>query len=250
MVRLARALARGLDDALTPAGVRLFLGALLVVSTVQLLVNTLLDGVWVALPGGGRLVVGYVATLPLGREAAAWALAATWLGGSWLLVVLVRTLARDTDDQIHPGDVTREALPATLRVAVATAAGAALTLVGLAFGLAPGVLVAGHALFVPVVVAVEDAGLVTAVGRSWTLAAAHRVRMLALVSGALALLAAAAGVGLLSDALAPWLEFVLGVGAATLLGFVTVGSAVDIYRQHGTDAGARSSARDSRAGAL
>ncbi|MFB6156727.1 MAG: hypothetical protein ABEJ34_02665 [Haloferacaceae archaeon] len=250
MVRLARAVARALDDALTPAGVRLLGATLLLVSTGQLLVNTLLHGTTIQLPWT-EVVLAYPATLPLGDSAAAWLFAGLWVVASYLLVVFLRTLVRDGDDGIHPDDVLHEALPATLRVAVAGAAGGALVLAGLAFGIGPGVLLAAHLLFVPVFVAVEDAGLISAVVDSWQLAAAHRVRVLAFTAVVTVLLGAVGVAGALSASLDPWLEFLLGVAATVVVLSVAVPAVVDVYRQHGENAGPPSGTGQRRgAGAL
>ncbi|MFB6301912.1 MAG: hypothetical protein ABEH78_03505 [Haloferacaceae archaeon] len=231
MVRLTRALARGLEDTLTPAGVRLFAATLLLVTAVQLLANTYLDGIVLA-AFGHRLVVDYAATLPLGSSTAMWLLVGLLFAGSWLLVVFLRSLVRDADGGIHPDDVLHEALPATIRTAVAVAVGGTLVLAGLAFGIGPGVLLAGHLLFVPVFVAIEDDGLIGAVARSWKLAAAHRVRVLTFTA-VVTLLVGGIGVGsVLSTALDPWLEFLLGVGGTTAVLFVAICACVDIYRQH------------------
>ena len=250
MVRITRALARGLEDALTSAGVRLLGATLLLVTAVQLLANTFLDGIAVS-AFGGRVVVGYAARLPIGPSAAAWLLVCLLFVGSWLLVVFLRSLVRDGDGGIHPNDVMHEALPATLRVAVAGAVGGTLVLAGLAFGIGPGVLLAGHLLFVPVFVAVEDASLVDAVARSWELAAAHRLRVLAFTAAVFAALGTIGVASALSTALDPWLEFLLGVVATGLILFLSTCACVDLYRQH--DDGRRARAGTSQghgAGAL
>ncbi|MFB6280568.1 MAG: hypothetical protein ABEH40_00925 [Haloferacaceae archaeon] len=242
MVRLTRAIARGLDDTLTPVGVRLFATTLVLVSAVQLLVNTVLDGTAVAVLGR-RFVVEYATTVPVDPSTAAWLLVGLLFAGSWLLVVFLRSLVRDADGGIHPDDVLHEALPATVRVALAGGVGGTLVLAGLAFGIGPGVLLAAHLLFVPVFVAVEDEGLIGAVARSWELAAAHRIRVLGLTAAVTALVGAVGVASVLSAALSPWLEFLLGVVAVTLVLFVATCACVDIYRQHddgrSTPAGAR-----------
>lgn len=249
MVRLTRALARSLDDALTPAGVRLFAATLVLASAVQLLTNTFLDGLAVS-AFGRRFLVDYGATLPLAPSAAAWLLIALLFAGSWLLVVFVRSLVRNGGG-IHPDDVRREALPATIRVAITVAIGGAAVLAGLAFGIGPGVLLAGHLLFVPVFVAAEDAGLVAAVVRSWELAAAHRVRVLAFTTVVTAALGAIGVASVASTALDPWLEFLLGVVATATILFLSVSACVDVYRQHDAARNARTSAgRGHGAGAL
>lgn len=243
MVRITRALARGLEDALTPVGVRLFAVTLLLVSAVQLLVNTYLDGLVVAVLGR-RFVVDYATTLPVRSSTAAWLLVGLLFAGSWLLVVFLRSLVRDADGGIHPDDVLHEALPATIRVALAGAVGGTLVLAGLAFGIGPGVLLAGHLLFVPVFVAVEDDGLVGATVRSWELAAAHRIRVLAFTAAATLLVGGVGVASLLSAALDPWLEFLLGVVATTLVLVVSIPACVDVYRQH--DDGRRTPASTGR----
>lgn len=250
MVRLTRALARGLDDTLTPVGVRLLAATLLLVSAVQLLVNTYLDGTGVAVLGR-RFVVDYAATLPVAPSTAAWLLVGLLFAGSWLLVVFLRSLVRDADGGIHPDDVLHEALPATIRVAVAGAVGGTLVLAGLAFGIGPGVLLAGHLLFVPVFVAVEDEGLIGAVVRSWELAATHRVRVLAFTAAVTALVGGIGVASVLSTTLAPWLEFLLGVVGTTLILFVATCVCVDLYRQHDGGRSARAgTSRGHGAGAL
>jgi len=250
MVRITRAVARGLEDALTPVGVRLFAATLALVTAVQLLVNTYLDGRAVAVLDR-RIVVEYAATLPLAASTAAWLLVGLLFAGSWLLVVFLRSLVRDADGGIRAEDVLHEALPATVRVAVAVAVGGTLVLAGLAFGIGPGVLLAAHLLFVPVLVAVEDEGLVGATVRSWELAATHRVRVLAFTAVVTLLLGGIGAAGVLSAGLDPWLEFLLGVVATSLILFVATGTCVDVYRQH--DGGRSTPAGTSRghgAGAL
>jgi hypothetical protein len=250
MVRITRALARGLEDTLTPAGVRLFGATLLLVSAVQLLANTYLDGL-VVTGFGRRLVVDYGATLPLQPSTAAWLLVGLLFAGSWLLVVFLRSLVRDADGGIHPDDVLHEALPATIRVAVAVAVGGTLVLAGLAFGIGPGVLLAGHLLFVPVFVAVEDTGLIGAVVRSWELAAAHRVRVLAFTAAVIGLVGGIGAASVLSTLLDPWLEFLLGVVGTTLILFVSTCACVDVYRQHDDGRGVPGATGQNRgAGAL
>jgi hypothetical protein len=241
MVRLVRALARGVDDVTTPAGVRLLVAALALVLSGQLLVNTVFDGLVVSALGLS-VVVSYAVTLPVGPAAATWLLVVLWVVGSYVLVVVCRAFAAP-GESLRVEDLTRDALPATLRTAVAVAAGGALTLAGLAFGVAPGILLAAHLLFVPVFVAVDGDGLDDAVVRSWRLTAAERVRVLALTTfGAAVAAAALVGVGAL---VGPTLELLLGSAAAAAVAVSLVAVAVDVRQQHG-DGGpgrARRSAR-------
>jgi len=228
MVRLVRALARGVDDVATPAGVRLLAAALALALLGQLLVNTVLDGLVVSALGRS-VVVSYAATLPVAPTTAAWLLAALWLVGSYVLVVVCRAFAAP-GESLRVDDLTRDALPATLRVAVAVAVGSALTLAGFAFGVAPGILLAAHLLFVPVFVAVDGDGLDDAVVRSWRLAAAERVRVLALTTLAAALVAGTlVGVGAL---VGPTPELLLGSAVVAAVAVSLVAVAVDVRRQH------------------
>jgi hypothetical protein len=244
MVRLARALARGIDDVATPAGGRLFAAAVALALVGHLLVNTVLDGLVVS-AYGLVVTVGYDATLPVGPGTAAWLFAGAWLAGSWLLVVACRAFA-GPEDGLTVDDLTRDALPATLRTAIATGVGGALVLAGLAFGVAPGVLLAAHLAFVPVYVAVDGAGLDDAVVGSWRLAAAERLRVLALTAAAFALaVGVAVGVGLVGSA---GLELLLGGVVLAGLALALVGVVVDVRRQHEDAAPGRARGRTLGAG--
>lgn len=250
MVRLSRAFARGMDDVATPAGTRLFVAALGLVTVGNLLVNTVLDGL-VFEAYGATLTTSYPVSLPVGPGLAVWLLVAAWALGSWLLVVLCRTFAADGTTALRAKDFRREALPATLRTMIATGVGGALVFLGVGFGIVPGLLLAAHLLYVPVYVAVEDAGLDTAVVRSWQLAAAHRARAIALVTVAAALVGVLAVVSAVTTVGTPVLEFLVGVLGTALLGVVVVGAAVDLHRQHGQGGGVRPGAGQRRgAGAL
>lgn len=228
MVRLVRALTRGVDDVTTPAGARLLVAVVALVTLGQLLVNTVLDGLVVSAFGLSATVT-YAATLPVGPTAAAWLLVGAWVVGSYLLVVCCRAFAGPAES-LRVEEFTRDALPATLRTAIATALGGTLVLVGLAFGVVPGILVATHLLFVPVFVAVDGAGLDDAVVRSWRVAAAGRVRMLVLTTLALALTAVVLlAVGVVGS---PALELLVGSLVVSLLVTALVGVVVDVRRQH------------------
>lgn len=239
MVRLVRALARGIDDVATPGGVRVFVAALALTLVGHLLVNTLLDGL--VLSGYGLTVtVEYGTTLPVGPTAAAWLLAGAWLVGSWLLVVACRVFAGG-ERTLSVDDLTRDALPATLRTAIATGLGGALVLAGFAFGIAPGILLLAHLLFVPVFVAVDGDGLDDALLRSWRLAAAARVRVLALTTLATALVVASVlAAGTIG---APGVEIVVAGALVTTLGLSLVGVVVDLRRQHESGGRGRASGR-------
>jgi hypothetical protein len=239
MVRLVRALARGIDDVATPGGARVFVAALALALVGHLLVNTLLDGLVVS-GYGLTLTVDYGATLPVGPTAAAWLLAGTWVVGSWLLVVACRVFA-GAERSLTVDDLTRDALPATLRTAIATGLGGALVVVGFAFGVAPGILLLAHLLFVPVFVAVDGDGLDDALLRSWRLAAARRVRVLALTTLVTALLVASVvAAGMIGTA---GLELVVGSTLVAALGLALVGVAVDLRRQHESSGPGRASGR-------
>jgi hypothetical protein len=228
MVRLVRALARGVDDVTTPGGLRLLVAAVALALVGQLLVNTVLDGLVVS-AYGLSLTAAYATTLPVGPTAAAWLFAALWVVGSWVLVVVCRAFAGPTG-HLEVSDLTRDALPATLRTAVATGVGGALVLAGFAFGVAPGVLLAAHLLFVPVFVAVDGDGLDDAVVRSWRLAAAERVRVLALTTLAVGLaVAVLAGAGAL---VGPTVELLLVSAVVALLALSLVAVAVEVRRQY------------------
>ncbi len=239
MVRLVRALARGIDDVATPGGARVFVAALALTVVGHLLVNTLLDGLVVS--GYGVAVTAeYGATLPVGPTAAAWLLAGGWLVGSWLLVVACRVFA-GTERTLTVDDLTRDALPATLRTAIATGLGGALVLLGLGFGVAPGILLLAHLLFVPVFVAVDGDGLDDALLRSWRLAAAARGRVLALTTLAVAL--AVASVLVAGAVGAGGLEVVLASALVAALALSLVGVVVDLRRQHESSGPGRASGR-------
>jgi hypothetical protein len=239
-----------MDDVATPAGTRLLVAAAALVAFGNLLVNTVLDGIVVEL-FDAALVTSYAVALPVDPGVAVWLLVAAWLVGSWLLVVLCRSFAADGTEVLRVSDLRREALPATLRTAIVTGVGGTLVLAGLAFGIVPGLLLAAHLLFAPVFVAVDDAGLDTAIVGSWRLAAANRVRAIGLVTIAAALAGVLGGVAATTTLGSPVLEFLLGVVVTAFLGVVGVGVAVDIYRQHGDGGGLRAGTRQRRsAGAL
>jgi hypothetical protein len=228
MARLVRALARGIDDVATPAGARLFVAALALTLVGHLLMNTLLDGLVVS-GYGLSLTIAYGATLPVGPTGAAWLLAGVWLVGSWLLVVACRAFA-GPEGVLNVDDLTRDALPATLRTAIATSLGGVLVLAGFAFGVAPGILLLAHLLFVPVFVAVDGDGLDDAVVRSWRVAAAGRVRVLALTTLVVALLVASVVVaGAIGSA---GLELLAGSVLVAGITLSVVAVAVDLRRQH------------------
>lgn len=239
MVRLVRAVARGIDDVATPGGIRVFVAALSLTLVGHLLVNTFLDGL--VLSGYGlTLTVDYGATLPLGPSTAAWLLAAAWVVGSWLLVVACRVFAGG-ERSLTVDDLTRDALPATLRTAIATGLGGTLVFAGFAFGVVPGILLLAHLLFVPVFVAVDGDGLDDALLRSWRLAAARRVRVLTLTTLAVALVVACVlGVGIIGSGV---LELLVGSVLVAALGLSLVGVAVDLRRQHESSGPGRASGR-------
>ena len=238
MVRLVRALARGIDDVATPAGGRLFAAVAALALVAHLLVNTALDGLVVSAYG---LVVtlGYDLTLPVGPGAAVWLLAGAWLAGSWLLVVACRAFAAP-EDGLTVDVLTRDALPATLRTAVATGVGGVLVLVGLVFGIAPGILLAAHLAFVPVFVAVDGAGLDDAVVRSWRLAPAERLRVLALTGTTFVV---TVGVVVVGAGGSSGLGLLLGGTALAGLAVALVGVAVDVRRQHDDSSPGRATGR-------
>jgi hypothetical protein len=108
----------------------------------------------------------------------------------------------------------------------------------------PGVVVAGHLLLVPSVLAAEDVGLLTALRTSWQRAAAARVE---LVTAALALVAPAtlvvAGASL-SYLLPTVVEFTLGVVSGAGLLVLWLGVATEAYQRLGT--GSKRAAAGSR----
>ena len=242
MVRLVRAVARGIDDIATPGGARVFVAVLSLTLVGHLLVNTFLDGL--VLSGYGlTLTVEYGATLPLGPSAATWLLAAVWVVGSWLLVVTCRVFAGG-ERSLTVDDLTRDALPATLRTAIATGVGGTLILVGFVFGVAPGILLLAHLLFVPIFVAVD--GLDGALLRSWRLAAAWRVRVLALTTLVVALVVVSLlAVGVIASTA---LELLIGSVLVAVLSLALVGVAVDLRRQHESSGRGRASDRLHSAG--
>lgn len=251
MVRLGRAVVRGIDDATTSGGARLVLASFAVAAAANLLLNTVLDGLVVEIAALDTTVTtAYPVALSVPPGVATWLLVGAWIVGSWLLVVACRTFAGETG-RLERADLTRDALPATIRTAAITGVGGALTLAGFVFGIVPGVLLFAHLVFAPVFVAVDGDGLAGAVARSWQLAAENRVRALAAAAGLTAVAAAGGAVGALLGVGSPALEFLLGALAVALFAVVTVGIAVDFRRQHERSGPSPSgAARGTGAGAL
>lgn len=212
--------------------------------------------------GGAKLVVAYVflqvairvvsqslaapllrGTLPPARVARAYPLAvdlpAAVSGGLFVVVALlgttfgvvaIRALYADVD-RVPTGDHLRRLGRTTAVAVVVSVLLSVAVVVGTALLIVPGVFLAVSFVFAMVAVAVEDAGVVEAFRRSWTLTGGNRLRLFALglllavvigvtsaVFGAVGILAPVAGE----------LGAALVTGVGTLLGMaVLVGS----YRQ-------------------
>jgi hypothetical protein len=122
---------------------------------------------------------------------------------------------------------------------VAVAAGTALLVV-------PGVVVAGHLLLVPSVLAAEDVGVLAALQQSWQRAADNRLE---LVTAAFTLVVPAALVVVgtsFSYALPPVVEFGLGVVVGAALLSAWLGVAAEAYHQLGSATARRPSQSRSR----
>lgn len=238
----------GVRRVASPAGVALLVTFALVLAAFNAAVNTVLTALaGTPLPTGGA-IAEYGIVLPYHPVVAALVALVTLFVGSFAVVVGGRRLlGRSVSRWADPIECfTHRVVPATVAVLV----GLVVAVVAVAFGTAllvvPGLVVAGHLLLVPSVLAAEDVDVLTALQQSWQRAAGDRLE---LVTAALALVVPAALVVVgasVSYILPAAVEFGLGVvvGAALLVAWL--GVATEAYHQLGSSTSSRASRSRSR----
>lgn len=188
-----------------------------------------LNTVIVRLRATDGLGIAYGVTLPLAGPEASGVLAAATVVGAALLVLLVRSFARDSDVLGGNGSPV-ETLTAVWRGVVVVTLGTVATLVGFGLLLFPGVVVLAHFPLALVAVAADDASVGRAVELAWTRADGHRLRLGAVVLG-FTLVAAGVGVAGAATALvAPVVEFALGVVLTGTIGVVATAVCTEFAR--------------------
>ncbi|WP_152043061.1 hypothetical protein [Salinigranum salinum] len=226
----------GARRVVSPAGVALFATSALGLAAFNAALNTVLTAAaGTPLPAGGQ-IAEYGVVLPVSPAVATLLAGVTLLVGAFAVVVgSRRLLGRSQSRWTDPVEcLTHRVVPATIAVLVGSVVVVAAVAFGTVLLVIPGVVVAGHLLLVPSVLAAEDVGLLTALQTSWQRAAAARVE---LVTAALALVAPAtlvvAGASL-SYLLPTGVEFVLGVVSGAALLVLWLGVATEAYQRLGT----------------
>ncbi len=238
----------GVRRVTSPAGAALFVAFVLALAAFNAAVNTLLTAAaGTPLPAGGT-VAEYGVVLPTSPVVAGLLALATLLVGSFATVVgSRRLLGQSVSRWADPVEcLTHRVVPATLAAAVASVAAAVAVTVGTVLLVVPGVVVAGHLLLVPSVLAAEDVGVLAALRRSWQRAAGDRLE---LATAALALVVPAALVVVgasFSYVLHPAVEFGLGVVVGAALLAAWLGVAAEAYYQIGSSASRRPTGSRSR----
>jgi len=118
-------------------------------------------------------------------------------------IVAVRTMVADPGATLTAQTAGRHLVRATGNGVVGGLAVYALSLAGLAVLVVPGLLIAVSFSFVRQEIAVEDTGVVAAMGRSWALTTGHRLELFALGLAIAAVTVVAASVGTAVGAVAP-----------------------------------------------
>jgi hypothetical protein len=230
----------GVRRVASPAGAALFATFVLTLAAFNAAMNTV-----VTTTGA---VAEYGVSLPVPPAMAALLALFALLVGAFAAVAGTRALlGRSVSRWSDPVEcLTHRVVPATVSVLVGSVVVVAAVTVGTAFLVVPGVVLAGHLLLVPSVLAAEDVGVLTALQESWRRTAGSRVE-LAVAALALVVPAAVVVVGAsLSYLLPATVEFGLGVlvGAAVLSTWL--GVATEAYQRLGTQSSP--TARSSRSG--
>lgn len=159
-----------------------------------------------------------------------------FLCGTVLGVLTMRAFHRDLD-AFPTADHTRR-LVRTVAVAIVVSL---ITFVAITVGtfllVFPGIYLAVSLVFAVLVVAVEDAGVIEALERSWALASGNRIRLFVI---GFVLVVVAMVVGFVFStigAVAPLVGEVAGAVAAGVIGVFGVGLVVGAYRQVATGTG-------------
>lgn len=122
-------------------------------------------------------------TLPVSQTVAGGLLLGTYLVTIVYFVVAARALARPlTELSTFPSELyTRRMGRATLSMLLGSVLIAIAVLVGFAFLIVPGLVLAACFLCFIFTIGVEDRGAIAGLTRSWTLSRGHRLRLVALV---------------------------------------------------------------------
>lgn len=226
----------GVRRVASPAGAALFATFVLTLAAFNAAMNTVLaTAAGTPIPTGGA-VAEYGVSLPVPPALATLLALFALLVGAFAIVAGTRAfLGHSVSRWSDPVEcLTHRIVPATVSVLVGSIVVVGAVTVGTAFLVVPGVVLAGHLLLVPSVLAAEDVGVLTALQESWQRTAESRVE---LAAAALAVVAPAAVVVVgasLSYLLPATVEFGLGVlvGAAVLSTWL--GVATEAYQRLGT----------------
>ena len=226
----------GVRRVASPAGAGLFATFVLALAAFNAALNTVLTtAAGASLPAGGE-VAEYGVVLPVHPALAALLALIALLVGAYAVVVGTRTLLGvSTSRWSDPVEcLTHRVVPATVGVLAGLGVVVAAVAVGTVLLVVPGLVIAGHLLLVPSVLAAEDVGVLAALRESWRRTAGDRVE---LAAAALAVVVPAAFVVVgasVSYLLSPTVEFVLGVvvGAAVLSTWI--GVAAEAYQRLGS----------------
>jgi len=222
-------------DRLATRGGGLLLVAYLLVQmgtqvTVQSLLAALFEG---RLPPGGS-GPGAARALPFALDLPAAVSGGLTLllvlGGTVISIVAMRAFYRDID-AVPTAEHTRR-LPRTVLVTLVVSLLVSLaTMVGFVLLVIPGIFLAVSLVFAVLVVAIEDAGILEALERSWALSSGNRIRLFVLgvilVVVSMLFSAVFTALGLIS----PLASDLAGAVVSALMGLFGVAVLVGAYRQ-------------------
>lgn len=173
-VQISNAMNRGARRVVSTSGIVVAALALAYQFLFTGSVNTVLRA---ALPGsGGSETAPGLLTLPVSPTVAGPLAVVAVLVGIGTSLVGARLFARPTAElsSVPSAAFTRRALPAFLSIALVSLVVGVLVAVGFVVFVVPGLFLAVSLQFAIFVVAVEDAGPVAALSRSWSLASGNR----------------------------------------------------------------------------
>lgn len=224
------ALEYGLDRVLTRGGATLLAVYVVLQLLNQVGFQSAFAGLFAGLMPPGRMAETYPLAVGLPVAASVLVTVLVLLASFVFTVVALRALYADIDD-VPTAEHTRQ-LGRTVAVNVAVTIVVFLAImVGFVLFVIPGIFLAVSLAFAQTAVVIEDAGVVEALRRSWSLTSGNRIRLFAL-----GLLVVVAGVllGFVGSAIgfvSPALGSVLSNVFSSVLSFYGLGVLVGAYRQ-------------------
>jgi len=229
-LRIGAALSNGIDQLTTRGGLKLaaVLAALQVIAQVG--INSLFADLLADSLPAEAATNAYPLALPVPVAASALITAVALIGTFLLSIVAMRAVYADIDEVPNERHTRRLGWTAAVLIGVSVIVSVAIT-VGFALLFFPGLFLAISLVFAQLAVVIEDAGVVEALERSWSLTSGNRIRLFVLGLLVVVVAGVVGGVFGLFGIVSPVVGNLVSAAASGVASLFSIAVLVSAYRQ-------------------